>query len=170
MQEQGTVTQGSTGKPGINADAPEGALFVLNSKLGNEEGTKLNRIGYVIRNENSQFDSYLIVNAERQAINLDGSVAPEGKLGLVIDVSKAGDLYLKAPNPAFDASKPADFKVNSRFNIVTTLYPSISKGSGQKYYRATVGGKDMPEPKTRYMLFSVDHVGANKVKKSGTLG
>ena len=151
----------------ISRKVPEGALFSLNTKLGQGDDVKMKTVGWVIKNENSQYDSYIIVNADGKAVNADGTLADEGKLGLVIDVSKAGDLYLKAPNPSFNPDQPSDFKVNSRFNIVTTLYTALSK-SGEKYFRATIGGKDAPEPKVRYYMFHVNHQGTKK--KTGSLG
>ena len=151
---------------------PEGTLFILNTKAG-ADAENFVRVGFVIRNQESQFESYKVVNA-------DGTeLTPK----LTIDLSKAGDLYLKTPNPSFDPNVPRDMKENNPYNIVTRLYEASSKKTREPYYRATVGilgddistvdaaGKRTLKPgcvdnRLRFFMFAPDH-GKKSVAKVG---
>lgn len=153
---------------------PEGTLFILNTKEG-AEAEQFVRVGFVVRNQTSQFESYNVVAADGSALSPP----------LSIDLSKAGDLYLKTPNPNFDPNVPRDMKENNPYNIVTRLYDAQSKKTKEPYYRATVGqlGDDVStvdgagkrtlkagciDKRLRYFMFKPNH--GQVVKKAGALG
>jgi len=98
----------------------------------------MQKVGDVLPIEGAKFEYYK-VDAEGQE--------------LVIDKSKAGDYYLKAKNPGFDAEKPADFKTNSRFHIVTQLYKTLNKSGDSVYFRGTIGPKDKPTERIVWRMF-----------------
>lgn len=118
--------------------------YVLFKATGTGIGTdgkttfgEMQKVGDVVKNEQAKFESYTIAGTD-----------------LVIDKSKNGDYFLKAPNPTFDAEKPADFKTNNRYNIVTQLYKTLNKSGDSVYFRGTVGPKDKPTERIVWRMFS----------------
>lgn len=122
---------------------PNNTPYVLFKAMGTGIGSDgktqfgpIEKVGEVVKNEASKFESYTVAGTD-----------------LVIDKSKAGDYFLKAPNPTFDAEKPADFKTNNRYNIVTQLYKTLNKAGDSVYFRGTIGPKDQPTQRIVYRMF-----------------
>jgi hypothetical protein len=121
--------------------------FTLKKRIGGGDGQlgQLIDVGLVVEDPTARFQpAYKVVKA-----------LPSGETqdtGLIIDLSKAGDMVLKKFNTEYNAESPVEGTY--QYIILNRFWKHLSKADNV-YFRCTTGKKEDPTREV-YMMFPVD--------------